>query len=237
MAHRQIRGRILYTSKKPEILDKKRGEEHFIFVHHENGRRTLTAHCEIHEPEPVVIRDVVHSFDAANRPLDAFVRLTVGGSFMGAGFFRMFGETIECESYGPAIGRVSQTFDTEGPYAWFGTHPLSADAFNTLNFDRSQGPAKRRMRSFLSSLDHRGASPPMISTHHIFLKYLGDEKITVTAGTFQTRHFQFVGESEDPDGHPPYDLWVTADDDSILVLAQVTGYMKTHYELIELERD
>lgn len=236
MAQRNIRGRILYTSKKPEILDRKRGIEDFLFVRHADGRRTLQAHCEIYEPEPTVIRDVVYSVDAANRPLDAFVRLTVGGNFMGAGFFRMDGAIIECESYGPAIGRVSQKVDTGGDYAWFGTHPMSADGYNTINFDRSAGPAKRRMRSFLSSLDHRGASPPMIAGHHIFLEYVGDEQVTVAAGTFGTRHFRFVGEHDDPQAHPPYDLWVTADDDSIFVRAQVTGYMMTYYELVELER-
>lgn len=236
MNHRTIKGRILYTSKKPERMDEERGREDFIFVHHADGRRTLTAHCEIDEPNPNVVRDVIYSVDANNRPLDAFVRLTVGGAFMGAGLFRMTGDLIECESYGPDIGQMSQTIDTGGDYAWFGTHPLSADGYNTINFDRSEGPIKRRMRSFLSSLDHRGATPPMISGHHIFLEYVGDEQVTVAAGTFDTRHFRFVGENTDPLAHPPYDLWVTADDDSIFVRAQVTGYMQTYYELVSLER-
>lgn len=236
MSHRTIRGRIRYTSKKPEMMDVERGIEDFIWVEHEDGRRTLNAHCEIHEPAPNVVRDVVYSVDADNRPLDVLLRLTVGGSFMGAGMFRIDGDAIECDSYGPSIGRLSQRVDTGGDYAWFGTHPLSADGYNTCNFDRSEGPCKRRMRSFLTSLDHRGATPPQVNGHHIFLEYVGDEEITVAAGTFQCRHFRFVGENEDPLAHPPYDLWVTADDDNIFVLGQVEGYMKTHYELVALDR-
>lgn len=236
MTHRVIKGRILYTSKKPERMDEERGREDFIFAVQPDGHRTLTAHCEIDEPNPDVIRDVVYSVDPNNRPLDAFVRLTVGGNFMGAGLFRMEGDLITCESYGPSIGRLSQVVDTKGDYAWFGTHPLSADGFNTINFDQSEGPIKRRMRSFLSSLDHRGATPPMVSGHHIFLEYVGDEEITVKAGTFQTRHFRFVGEHIDPLAHPPYDLWVTADDDSIFVRGECAGYMMTYYELVHLER-
>lgn len=236
MTTRTIKGHIRYTSKKPERLNQERGREDFIWVAHENGCRTLTAHCEIDEPEPRVVRDVIYSVDANHRPLDAMLRLTVGGKFMGAGLFRMEGNVIECQSYGSSIGRLSQTVDTGGNYPWFGTHPLSADGYNTVNFDRSQGPVKRRMRSFLSSLDHRGATDPMISSHHIFLEYVGDEAVTVTAGRFSCRHFRFVGEDDDPIGHPPYDLWVTADDDNLFVLGQVGGYMLTHYELMSLER-
>jgi len=235
VAYRTIRGTILYTSKKTERLDRERGREHFIWVRHSDGCRTLTAHCEI-DDAPSTVRDVVYSVDANNRPLDVLVRLTVGERFMGAGFFRMGAGAIDCESYGPAIGRVSQRVDTGGHYDWFGTHPLAADGYNTCDFDRSAGPAKRRMRSFLTSLDHRGATPPMISGHQIWLEYVGDETITVKAGTFDTRHFQFVGEDTDPLAHPPYHLWVTADEDNIFVRGRVAGYMMTHYELVELER-
>ena len=36
--------------------------------------------------------------------------------------------------------------------------------------------------------------------------------------------------------YPPYEVWVTADDDFILLKAQVSGYMMTRYELVNLER-
>ena len=43
MSHRSVRGKILYTSKKPEIMDKQRGVETFAFTHHADGRITLGA--------------------------------------------------------------------------------------------------------------------------------------------------------------------------------------------------
>lgn len=236
MTHRIVRGEILYSSKKPEMMDKERGRETFVFTHHVDGRTTVQAHCEIDEPEPKVMRDVIYSMHADRRPADAFVRLTVGGEFMGAGIFIIGEDAIECESYGPSIGRVSQKIPTNGHYDWFGTHPLAVDGFNTRMFDRSEGPIKRRMRSFLSSLDHRGATPPMVAGHHIFLEYIGIETVTVKAGTFSARHFAFVGEDGDPLRHPPYDLWVTDDEDSIFLRGSVGGYMKTYYELVKLER-
>ena len=77
MKHRSITGTILYTSKKPERLDERRGIEHFRFTHHTDGKRTLRAHCEIEEPHPSVLRDIVYSLDEHGRPMDCHVRLTV----------------------------------------------------------------------------------------------------------------------------------------------------------------
>jgi hypothetical protein len=36
--------------------------------------------------------------------------------------------------------------------------------------------------------------------------------------------------------HPPYDLWITDDEDSIFLKGGVGGYMMTWYELVELRR-
>src|SRR5204863_468119 len=85
--HRTISGRIRYTSKKPEILDQERGRETFVYTRHSDGKLTLRAHCEIDEPNPTVMRDIVHSLDANDRATDCFVSLTVGDEFMVAGLF------------------------------------------------------------------------------------------------------------------------------------------------------
>ena len=79
----------------------------------------------------------------------------------------------------------------------------------------------------------------MIAEVKINLEYVGDEEKTVTAGTFKCHHLRFVDESADGMGgktHPDYDIWVTADDDCILVYGSIDGYMMNRYELIELKR-
>ena len=68
MRHVTIEGTILYTSKKPEMLDQKRGFERFLFTHHSDGAVTLRAHCEIEEPAPSVLRDIVYAVDASGAP-------------------------------------------------------------------------------------------------------------------------------------------------------------------------
>lgn len=238
--HRTITGRILYTSRKPEILGQERGRETFFYTRHADGKLTLRAHCEIDEPAPTVMRDIVHSLDEHDRATDCFVRLTVGDAFMGAGLFVMGDGFIECESYGPSIGRISQRTTIDGGYDIFGTHPIQADAYSTRVMDVSKGPHKRKLRCFLPSGDHRGATPPLLAEGHISLEYLGEETVTVAAGEFNCRMFRY---SDDDGGfvskdgaHPTYDLWVTADDDAIFVKGGVGGYMQTWYELVELER-
>ena len=240
MQHRTIRGKILYTSKKPERLDEVRGREGFTYTVHTDGKRTLRAMCEIEEPLPTVLRDITYSTDENDRPLDCFVRLTVGDAYMGSGWFRMTDGQIECESYGPSIGRVSQRRQIAGGYDGFGTHPIQGDAYLTKCMDVARGPHQRPVRAFLPSSDHRGATPPVIAEARLELAYIGEETVTVAAGSFAARHFRFTDEQggmvSDKGAHPDYDLWVTADEDAIFLKGGVGGYMQTWYELIELQR-
>ncbi len=237
MVHKTITGKILYTSKKPGREGHERGREYFTWTTHTDGSRTLRALCEIDEPEPTVLRDITYSLDANDMPTDCFVRLMIGDKFMGAGLFRITREFVECESFGPLIGRVSQKMPVGGDFDGFGTHPISGDAYITKKIDKTKGAHDRKFRTFLPSPDHRGATPPLIAETNIYLGYVGDETVTVAAGTFEASHYRFT----DPHGnmaggHPDYDVWVTADDDAIFLKGGVAGYMQTWYELVELER-
>jgi hypothetical protein len=240
MKHRLISGRIEYTSRKPERLGQRRGFETFRFTRHHDGKLVLTAHCEIEEPEPTVMRDIVYALDEAGRPMDLYVRLVVGDAFMGAGFVRPHAGDITCDSYGPSIGHLSQRLPENGAYDGFGTHPIVADAYMTRCMDLKLGPHKRAIRVFLPSTDHRGATPPIIVESKMFLEYLGDDEVETPAGRFACRRFRFTDEAggmvSAHGAHPPYDIWVTADEDSLFVQGGVGGYMQTWYELTELER-
>lgn len=237
--HRTITGKILYTSRKPGREGEERGREFFTWTHHSDGKKTLRARCEIDEPAPTVHRDITYSMDEKDMPMDCFVRLVIGDKFMGSGWFRFTPDTVECESYGPSIGRLSQRMPIEGEFDGFGTHPIVADAYITRKIDRAT-TEPRNFRCFLPSPDHRGATPPVIAESVMRLGYLGEETVTVAAGTFDCHKFEFT----DPHGamvsggqsHPPYQMWVTADDDAIFVQGGVGGYMQTWYELVELAR-
>lgn len=237
MKHRTVRGRLVYTSKKPERLNQVRGDERFTFTHHTDGKIVLRAFCEIEEPLPTVMRDVVYALNEHRLPMDCSVRIVVGDEFNGSGWFRFSPDLIECESYGPSIGRLSQRVPLAQPIDGFGTHPVVADAFLLGGMDWST-TKRRTLNMYLPSPDLRGATPPMAAPVKIDAEYVGEETVTVKAGSFKTKHFRYldVGDSGFSTQHPPYDVWVTDDRDAVMVQGGVGGSMMTWYELVELER-
>lgn len=241
MAHRDVVGRIRYESRKAGSEGVSRGFEDFRFTRHGDGAVTLRAHCCIEEPVPAVMRDVIYSLDGAGRPLDCLLRLSVGDRFLGAGMlvFDHAAGVVTCDAHGPGVGRLNQIMPIGERLDGFGTHPIAADAYLTRCMDVGAGPHRREVRVLLPSADHRGAGVPMLAEVRIGLEYMGDAVAQCPAGQFQCHHFRFLDDGEAKMGgveHPPYDLWVTADDDRIFVCGGVGGYMATWYALETLTR-
>lgn len=243
--HRRIRGKLHYTSDKPGREGVERGREYFSITVAGDGRRTLRAYTEI-DDAPNVMRDVTLSLAPNWQPEDAFVRLQVGDRFMGSSWFRFTPTMAECEGFTAAEGRISQRWPLTQPLQGFGTHPIQADAWITSMVPESAGTAAGEYDNILMcSLDHRGATGPMIMKFEraVKLRFVGRETITVKAGTFDALHYRFAETTDDGSGetcnepgkHPPYDMWCTADGDRVCLLAHVTGYMMTRYELVEYE--
>jgi len=240
--HRRIKGKLHYTSDKEGRKGVERGREDFTITVHGDGRRTIRAYTEI-DDAPNVMRDVTLSLDKDWRPQDCFVRLSVGDRFVGSSWFRFTETEAECEGYTVAEGRISQRYPLKGKLDAFGTHPIQADAWLMSIFDITRGPGIGLYTNvLLCSLDHRGATGPMIMRHPlgVRLQYVGPDRITVAAGTFDALHYRIIETSEgdetsnEPGKHPPYDLWCTPDE-RICLLAYVTGYMQTRYELTEYQ--
>ena len=163
--YRTIRGKLLYSSKKPERFDEERGREYFTLTQQPDGVDVLQAHCEI-DDAPAVIRDVQQALDhKTSAPQDCSVRLTVGDRFEGSGWFRFHKNFVECEMVNHRDGRVSQRIDIESPITWMQCHPIFGDALLMKQYDLSKGPGKQRFdHMMLSSPDHRGATGPMLFT-------------------------------------------------------------------------
>ena len=241
--HKTLRGHIQHTSNKPGREGVERGREHFTITVHGDGRRTLRAHCEI-DDEPNVLRDVTLTKNQNWDMLDAFVRLSLGDEQQGSSWF-YFGDTgADCEGWTHERGRFSEHEAYDERPAIFGTHPIQGDAWHLSVIDRSEGPKVHTFDRFLmTSLDHRGATGPSLVWHDpgMIIEFIGEETIAVGAGTFDALHFCY-GErgstaqgSNETNEHPPYEVWVTADGEFVLLKAQVTGYLMTQYELVWLE--
>jgi hypothetical protein len=90
----------------------------------------------------------------------------------------------------------------------------------------------------LTSPDHRGATGPLLFAAGWGLEFVGRERITVAAGSFDALHFRYVDTAGQlPEEHPPYDVWCSDDGDCVFLKGAVGGYMQTYYELTELVRN
>jgi len=238
MPHQTIRGKIIYLSHKAERMNEERGREYFTLTKQADGRSILHAHCEI-DDTPNVIRDITASFETATmQPQDGYVRISVGDIYEGSGWFRFKKNSATCETFNKEVGLGSTALDTDVPTPWFGHHAIINDGFLSRFFPLGAKPGKRRMEKvMMSSPDHRGATGPMLFPLSFGVVYLGDETITVGAGTFEARKFEIVDTAEGlPEEHPPYQMWCSKDEDGLFLKGGVQGYMQTYYELVELER-
>ncbi len=234
--HRTVRGTILYTSKKPERLDQERGREYFVLTVHGDGTRTYAAHSEI-DDRPCVTRDIIYTVDEEWMPTDCSVRISVGDVFMGTGWFRFTQQKAECQSFTRNEGRVSQEMVLQHPLRSFACHAILCDALPLRLYDRETTGPQNIGQILLSSPDHRGATGPMLYSTNAYVDFVGRETVSVAAGTFGALHFQYVSIPGLPQAHPPYDVWVTDDEEYLFLKGTVHGYMQTHYELVSLISD
>ena len=237
MGHETIRGTLRYTSKKTDRMNAERGREFFTLTKQSDGLSTLHAHCEI-DDAPDVIRDVTATFETETMaPVDGFVRISVGSKFEGCGWFQFDNHHARCNVFNATSGPESVELKTEVRTPWFGHHAIINDGFLSRFFPLNAKPEKRRMKQvMMSSPDHRGATGPMLFPLSFGVVYVGDETVTVGAGTFDARKFEIVDTAEGlPEEHPPYQMWCTKDEDGLFLQGGVGGYMQTWYELVELK--
>jgi hypothetical protein len=224
-------GRIAYRRRGDGALW---GEEHWTIRHAPDGGRTLTVHCTMRLGDDDVVRDTTLSVDAGFQPVDAYVRIANHGRMTGTGWFR-FGEThAECESWTAAEGRISQRMPVTRPMRGFGIHALMGDGWMTATFpaDAPTGTTHFWGTNLLHSIHHLGATGPMIATSTSGLTFAGIEQVTVKAGRFACRAYDFAGMTN---GHPPYRMWISDDEDRLYVRGEVGGYMDSLFELETLD--
>jgi hypothetical protein len=232
---RNTRGKILYINED----GKERGREWFSFSYREDGQVTLRAYCEIDDGR--VERDVVQTMTPRFAPIDCFCRLHVKGSFYGSGLIYVSETQAECELQSASLGRIHQVVKLEQPATSLVSHPLSTDSLLMAGFDHSKPDRIQYWGGGLSTsplLD--GASGPLIGVGgRRGTEYVGPERVTTRAGTFDTHHYRMLMQSK-PDGSPrSYDIWATHPD-YIFVRGEVRGYLNNktgfgQYELVEWE--
>lgn len=228
MKHRALRGRIAYVHDR----DGERGREWFSISVQDDGTRTLRAQCEMDDED--LLRDVTYTVDGAWRPLDAFVRLTRAQRFVGSAWFRFDDRGAECESWTANDGRVSQRVALAQRPRVFAPHPLVGDGWQAAAYDFSAGPGRQRIEPCTnSSPRHDGGSGPAIGVVHKDIEYVGDQTLTVAAGTFRVRHMRIHHLMPWMRDWTPLEFWVTAED--CLLVRMRWDTLSSTYDLVELE--
>ncbi len=233
---RNVRGKIVYVGDEKN----ERGREWFSYSYRKDGQITLRAYCEMDDIQ--VERDVTLTMDSKFRPLDCFVRLSVGGKFLGTGLIRVSETEAVCDVFNTTFGQVTQTVKLPSPALRLGAHPLANDCLQLTSYDHSR-PEKIQTNNSVglsSSPLLDGASGPMIGMSTTStVEYVGPEKITTPAGTFDAHHYRFPvsgGGTPHPSGNPrSEDIWCTHPN-YVFVRAEVRGYLrnKTGYGSYEL---
>lgn len=229
--YRVRRGKISYISTEPARMGQERGRERFHMSFGSDGRRTLSAVCEI-DDAPDVLRHAVLTYDAAWRPVEALVRIDVAGAPMGSGWIDIQPGRVTMDGRNLRNGRISAAIEPAAPVHFLGCDPIVSDGWHLSNFDLARPHEDQASDGVLSSADNRGGTGPTIWALRTGMRFHGTERLTVPAGTFKALHFELLflpGQMFEP--HPPYHIWTTADGDYIALRSEQEG---RRYDLVEL---
>jgi hypothetical protein len=204
------------------IKDKRvRGTERWHLNVHADGTRTMTMFNDLfaRNGQITAVLRVAKDF----RPLESYVSVWNNGQFKGSGLYVVKGGTVEAVIDGPQ-GRTTQTVSVPQNFS-LGTNPVAADGWHAWYYDRAKGGEQPTLiLSVEASADM--TQPPILKPRNGSYVFVGREKITVPAGTFETDHYR-AGDGE---------VWI-AGPDSINVRWAFPGrdleYVLTEYEARE----
>lgn len=205
MEHKTIRGRLDYITDDVGVT----GREWFTHTVHTDGSRTMRTLTAMDDDK--VLRDVTFSVDKNWKPLDCFIRLTINDRFQGTGWFRFTDTEVECESFTIDGGRISQRWPVAERIPLFVNHSVACDAWVNAVFNmRLKDVIQTFSPRLASSPLGNGGSGPMLGNSttvtpeagRLDLQYLGEETITVPAGTFECQRILL-----NPGKIPRFEIW------------------------------
>jgi hypothetical protein len=174
-----------------------RGWEKFYMNAYADGSRTMTMWHDLKARNAQFT--VVLRVDADFRPQEAFLSYWVANGFKGSTLIRVDGETLTASANGPA-GLYEQSREVPRVFS-IGTHPLSADGWHMWGDSGEAGVAQTSTLYSLEASDDI-TKPPLGTPLELTFTRLGEETITVPAGTFETIHYDLFGSK----------VWVTKQD-------------------------
>ena len=204
-----------------------RGCERWMLSVHEDGTRTLRAHSEMWDTS--LQRDVVHTVTSSFRPLRTFITQRLGGAFLGEGWFHFRPEELVSAGDLNGFGSLDQRCPLVSEPQFFVPHAVCCDAWIVPAYDLGMGGEQHLTDGWRSSPTANGSTGPCAERMPpIGVSLLGEERVTVPAGTFDTLHFAI----EQPGGVRD-ELWTTAED--YLLIQLRSDILNSWYHLVTLE--
>lgn len=203
-----------------------RGRERWLLSVHEDGSRTLRAHCEMWDTR--LERDVVHTVSASYRPLRSFITQRIDGRFLGEGWFHFGAAEIVGRGVLDESGPLEQRVRLDAEPQFFIPHAVCCDAWIVPPYDSETSGALPLTAGWRASPMANGSTGPRAEPMApVRISLLGEEQVRVPAGTFDTLHF-----AVEQGGGLRDDLWTTADD--YLLVQLRSDVLRSWYRLSEL---
>jgi hypothetical protein len=222
--YRHYSGKIAYIDKSGQEW----GRERFSGAVHAHGR-TLRALCEMDEAR--LLREACWSVGTDWLPREGFVRNMRDGATIGSCWYRITGDVAECEGFTADHGRISRWLRAEQPIGHLGMHPLAGDAITAMVRGTDAPGVERVITCAANSLAHLGDEGLDLRQVAPVVAFVGPERITVGAGTFDALRYSIRWSDQVP--HHT-DFWIEPED--CLPLLAVLPGIGERYELVELDR-
>ena len=192
---RWVKGEYEYRTLKSQAV---RGGENFYLTVHRDGSRTMRALTDIatRDVQANVVLRVADNF----RPLDAFVSMFTKGGYKGAITIHVDGDTLRATTTGPT-GQLDQITKVPAQFSLV-VHPLALDSWHPWYIAPTKGVRQPGMQ-YLLNTDGDVAKALSGQVQPESFEYMGEEDVSVPAGTFKTTHVRMGGHS---------DIWVTGPD-------------------------
>lgn len=203
-----------------------RGRERWLLSVHEDGTRTLRAHCEMWDTQ--LERDVVHTVSAGFRPLRSFIGQRIEGRFLGEGWFHFRTAELVAGGVLDECGPLKQCIGLDAQPQFFIPHAVCCDAWIVPSYDLRTSCAQLLTAGWRASPMANGSTGPRAEPMaQLRVSLLGEERVRVPAGTFDTLHFAVEQEEGLRD-----EIWTTTED--YLLVQLRSDVLLSWYRLSEL---
>ena len=197
---RWAEGKYLYLTADGA---RQRGMEQFRMNVHPDGTRTMIMWHDLfaRNSQYTVVLRVAPNF----RPLEAYTSYWTGAGYKGSAMITVTANALEIMSTGP-LGPITQSITVPEKFS-IGSHPVAADGWHTWYGDVSAKGVQKDGQVYGMDVSADLTKPILGQLHPHEFEIIGQEKITVPAGTFEATKYRLGGS---PEG--AVEMWVATED-------------------------